>query len=261
MPAETETPHPVPAAAASAAAPSGAVVLRTTSLAKAFGADAGAARLLVRAARRRGALHRRRERIGQVHAGEDPRRRPPPGRRDDRARRRAARARRARRGAPRPPASPPCSRRCSSSSRGRCSRTSGWAPTALFRTGVPAAREAPACASRSLDALLGAAPPLDMPVGAAVAERAPGLLPRPRAGARPADPDPRRGHLGAGRRHARPALRARARAGRGRRRGRLHLAPDGRDRRDRRPLHGDALGRDGGDARARQRDRRRSSCG
>jgi ABC-type sugar transport system ATPase subunit len=38
VPAETETPHPVPAAAASAAAPSGAVVLRTTSLVKAFGA-------------------------------------------------------------------------------------------------------------------------------------------------------------------------------------------------------------------------------
>ncbi len=40
----------------------------------------------------------------------------------------------------------------------------------------------------------------------------------------------------------RPAVRGPAPPGRRRRRRDLHLAPDGRDRRDRRPVHGDALG-------------------
>ncbi len=49
----------------------------------------------------------------------------------------------------------------------------------------------------------------------------------------PEDPDPRRGHLGARRGHARPALRAGRRALSRRRRRHLHHAPHGRDRADR----------------------------
>ena len=67
------------------------------------------------------------------------------------------------RGAPRRPASPPCSRRCSSSSRARCSRTSGWAPTACSPGGSPPPRSAGG-PKQVLDALLGEAPALDTPV-------------------------------------------------------------------------------------------------
>ena len=55
--------------------------------------------------------------------------------------------------------------------------------------------------------------------------------------------DPRRGHLGARRRHPGPAVRRGAAADRRGRRGPVHLAPDGRGDRDRRPGHRAALRR------------------
>ena len=158
----------------------------------------------------------------------------------------------------RTPASSPSSRRCSSPRRARCSTTSGSASTASFAPAFPA-REKRARAREALEELLGRPLDLDTPVEEL------SLSDRQACGIvrallrRAAHPDPRRGDLGARRRHARPAVRDRRpaeREGVGRR---LHHPPHGRDQRDRRPHHGDALGRDGRDARARRAGRRASS--
>ena len=81
--------------------------------------------------------------------------------------------------------------------------------------------------------------------GRAFAQRPAGLLHRAGPAAPAAHPDPRRSDVRARRRHARPALRAGHPPRRRGRRGDLHHSPHGRDRGDRRPHHGHALGRDG----------------
>ena len=224
--------------------------------------DPGGARRLVRAARRRGARARRRERLRQEHAGQDPERRPHAGRRRRsswpawlvpsiarRARRRAA-------------ASSRSSRRCSSPRRARCSTTSGSASTASWRTRVSHAREASRAPSAMLDELLGrdARPrhgrrgALAVAIGRRAAScarslREPKILILDEATS--ALDVATRDRLFA---HGRPAAR------RGRRR-HLHHAPDGRDRADRRPDHRHAVRRDRGRARRAGSGRRASSCG
>ena len=76
---------------------------------------------------------------------------------------------------------------------------------------------------------------------------------------RAARADPRRGHLDARRRDARPPLRRAARPVRRGRRRPLHLPPHGRGRGDRRPRHRDALGRHRRDAARAARPPRASS--
>ena len=92
----------------------------------------------------------------------------------------------------------------------------------------------------------------------AVAEPAAGRRHRPGAAAHPQGAHPRRGELRARRRHAGPAVRRGPAADRGWRRGAVHLAPDGRGHRDRRPDHRAALGRVGRHAGPRRGDARQA---
>ena len=78
----------------------------------------------------------------------------------------------------------------------------------------------------------------------AVAVRSSGLRNRAGAAPRPQNPDPRRGHVCARRRHQRPLIRDRPQTRAEGHRRHLHHPPAGRDRRDRGSNHGDAVRRD-----------------
>ena len=93
-----------------------------------------------------------------------------------------------------------------------------------------------------------AARPLPRPVRPgrlALAERTAGDRDLPGAAAPAQGADPRRGDLGPRRGHPRPAVRRRPHPDQRGRGGAVHLAPDGRGDRDRRPGHGAPLGRVG----------------
>ena len=211
-------------------------------------------------ARGRGARRRRRERLRQEHAREDPRRRPPPGRgqSESPARPRARPALAAQRASR--VASRRSSRRSSSPSRGRCSTTSGLAPIACSvrrrharREDAPrAARLWPSCSARLRR--LGA-------VRSRSCRSAPG---RPAASRARSCASPRILILDEATSALDVATRDRlfAIVDRPRRTGSqrdLHLASHGRDRGDRRPHHGPALGRERRDARRASSQRRRAA--
>ena len=185
--------------------------LRLEGVAKAFGADAGAAARLVRTAR---AARSTRSSARTARARARWSRSSPgctgPTRADRAGGVDASTARRGPASGRCGPASPRSSRRCWSSSLGRCSRTSGSAPTACFARRHSAARQKRERAARPMLAeLLGAPPPLDVPAEAlSLSDRQACCIARAlvRDAARP---DPRRGHVGARRGHPRPAVRDR----------------------------------------------------
>ena len=248
----SSSPASTAAAAVADGVPGQAPLLQVRNMAKAFGPTQALRDSTFEL--RAGEVHRpgRRERLGQEHAGQDPQRRPRPRRRRAGDRRRgrladphpqlAQRARHRHRlpgGARRGGALGPRQRLA------RLRRPGPHAASPMREKRAARGRGARASCSGTRSTSTSAVEDLSLSGPA-------GLRHRPRPAARPADPDPRRGDLGARRRHARPPLRDRRRA----------LAAEGvgvifiTHRMDeieehRRPHHRDALGRDGGDPRPR----------
>ena len=235
------------------------ILVRVEHVAKAFGPTQALQGRVVRAARGRGPRPRRRERLGQEHARQDPERRPRARRGPDRGGRRPRSAAQ--------PRAPPRTHGIVTVfqevlvAEARSVLDNVWlgADGHLADAGSRPARSGACAQGRSG----GAARPAGRPRHArrgAVAERPAGLLHRARAAAPAAHPDPRRGDLGARRGHARPAVRADRPARPPRASGVIFITHRMDEiERDRRSHHGHALGRDRRHASAAGPGRRASS--
>ena len=196
----------------------------------------------VRPTGRRGARDHGRERVGEEHPREDAHRRSPAGCRHDRGREAGHSLPSGRRERRSSSGSWPCSRRCWSCRLARSSTTSGSASTCSMRDAVPKSERLERAAE-----ILVQLGDFDRP------PHAPSRSSRSATGRHAASPARSSGARGFSCSTRRPRRSTSRRAtgcspsSGGSRRGNehdLHLAPDGRGRGDRRPGHGDALGRD-----------------